>query len=139
MSPARQPRLPNRNHPSNSVPVTRVVLFCALLTLAWTTSATEQEHWRAIKGAALHDLFKDKEYADGVHFAYQFKADGTFTGTEMMKTVSGSWHVRQDRLCWAWQQPPGPQECYDVQQDGMHVRLLVNGSEAWYGTLEKLR
>jgi hypothetical protein len=122
----------------NEILVTRVVFFGALLALAWTVPAAEQEHWRPVKGAALRQLFSDKEFADGVHFAYQFKADGTFTGTEMAKAASGSWRVRQDQLCWAWLQPPGPDECYDVQQDGAHVRLLINGSEAWYGTLEKL-
>ncbi len=29
-------------------------------------------------------------------------------------------------------------ECYLVQQDGVHVRLMLNGSEAWYGTLQKV-
>ena len=42
-------------------------------------------------------------------------------------------------MCWKWTQPPGLEECYQVQQDGAHVRLMLNGSEAWYGTLEKLR
>jgi hypothetical protein len=109
--------------------------ICALVSPA----SAQQEHWRNVKGAGLQDLFKDKEFADGVHFAYQFKADGSFTGTEMAKSVSGSWRVRQDQLCWAWLRPPGPEECYEVEQDGAHVRLLVNRSEAWYGTLEKLR
>ena len=87
----------------------------------------------------MRGLFKEKEFGDGVHFAYQFKADGTFTGTEMSRRVSGSWRVAKDELCWKWERPPGPDECYEVQQDGRHVRLLINGSEAWYGTLEPLR
>ena len=49
----------------------------------------------------------------------------------------GSWDVRQDEFCWKWR--PGPEECYEVQRDGRHVRLLVNRSEAWSGTLEPLR
>ena len=84
-------------------------------------------------------MFKDKEYGDGVHFAYQFNADGSFTGTEMTKSVSGSWRIRRNELCWKWLRPPEPEECYDVQQDGAHVRLLIHGSEAWNGTLEVLR
>ena|SRR5690348_2813264 len=99
-----------------------------------------EEHWRGVKGeAALRELFAGKEFADGVHFAYQFKAEGTFSGTEMAKDVSGSWRVRGDEFCWRWERPPGPHECYEVQQDGAHVRLLTNGSEAWYGVLEPLR
>ena len=112
-----------------------VVLVYAALAMP----AASQEHWRTVKGAALGELFRDKEFADGVHFAYQFKADGTFSGTEMAKAVSGSWRVRQNQFCWAWLRPPGPHECYEVQQEGQHVRLLINDAEAWYGTLEKLR
>ena len=90
-------------------------------------------------GVALQSLFNDKEFGDGVHFAYQFKANGTFTGTEMSKPVSGSWRVRDNEFCWKWLRPPGPDECYQVQRDGAHIRLMINDSEAWYGTLEALR
>ena len=74
-----------------------------------------------------------------MHFAYQFKGDGTFTGTEMGKGVSGSWRVRGNEFCWKWLRPPDPEECYAVQQDGTHVRLMLNGSESWSGTLESAR
>jgi len=87
----------------------------------------------------MQKLFQDKEFGDGVHFAYQFKRDGTFTGTEMSKPVSGSWRVRDNEFCWKWLRPPGPDECYQVQRDGARVRLMINDSEAWYGTLEALR
>ncbi len=110
-----------------------------LYALSFPIVAAEKEAWRPVKGQALRALLADKEYGDGVHFAYQFKHDGTFTGRQMSQSVSGSWRVRKDEFCWSWLQPPGPSICYEVQQDGAHVRMLVNGSEAWYGTLEPLR
>lgn len=114
--------------------------ICLLTLLAGVAdTVAAQEHWRNVSGAALAALFSDKEFADGVHFAYQFKADGSFTGTEMSKTASGSWRVSKDEFCWKWLRPPGPDECYEVQRDDTHVRLLINGSEAWYGTLTPLR
>ena len=96
------------------------------------------EQWHAVDGTALQRLFAGKEFGDGVHFAYQFKGSGTFTGTEMGKEVRGSWRVRGNELCWNWQVPPEPQECYEVQQDGKNVRMMRNGSEAWYGTLQRI-
>jgi hypothetical protein len=116
-------------------------LLSLLAVLPWLAGpANSQEHWRDVRGAAIAALFSDKEFGDGVHFAYQFKRDGTFTGTEMAKEASGSWRVRKDELCWKWERPPGPHECYRVQEDdGHHVRLFINGSEAWYGTLAPLR
>jgi len=97
-----------------------------------------EERWRSIKGASLQSLFQDKEFGDGVHFAYRFEPGGTFSGTEMSREVRGSWRVRNSELCRKWQRPPGPEECYRVQQDGSRVRLMLNGSEAWYGTLQKV-
>ena len=113
-------------------------VFWALVAAA---SAAENEHWHRVKGKAIESLFADKEFADGVHFAYQFNANGTFTGTEMTKAVSGAWRVDRNEFCWKWLRPapPGAEECYQVQRDGAHVRLIVNRSEAWYGTLEPLR
>jgi len=57
----------------------------------------------------------------------------------MGKRVSGVWRVQKDQFCWKWVRPPDSEECYKVQQSGVHVRMLLNGSEAWYGTLEKRR
>jgi hypothetical protein len=101
--------------------------------------ASAEEHWHNATGASLAALFSDKEFADGAHFAYRLQRDGTFTGTELGKKVSGTWRVVGDQLCWSWERPPGPRECYDVQQDGASIRLLINQSEAWYGTLQPLR
>jgi len=116
-----------------------VHLLGLIISLLWMASAAAQEHWRAVSGSALTTLFADKEFADGAHFAYRLKSDGTFTGTEMAKEVSGTWRVVGEQLCWSWERPPGPRECYDVQQDRANVRLLINGSEAWYGTVERMR
>ena len=110
-----------------------------ILLISAAGAAHAQEHWRDVTGAAIAALVSDKEFGDGAHFAYQLKADGTFTGTEMAKRVSGTWRVHEDDLCWKWRRPPGPEECYRVQQDGPHLRFLINGSEAWYGTLQDLR
>jgi hypothetical protein len=57
----------------------------------------------------------------------------------MSKEVSGVWHVRKNEFCWKWVRPPDPEECYEVQQNERHIRMMLRGSEAWYGTLEPLR
>lgn len=114
-------------------------VFFLLYVLSSPTVAADKEAWHAVAGNAMEALFSDKEFADGVHFAYQFRRDGTFTGTEMSKPVSGVWRVRKGEFCWRWLRPPGPSECYRVEQDTAHVRMLFNGVEAWYGTLEPMR
>ena len=103
-------------------------LFCS--------NAQGAENWKPVKREALQSLFADKEYGDSVHYAYRFRRDGTFSGTEMAKDVRGTWRVKGNDLCWRWTQPPGAEECYRAERDGDAVRLLKNGSEAWYGTLK---
>jgi hypothetical protein len=112
-------------------------VFSGLLLLTVATVAAD-ERWRSVEGNVVRTMFQDKEFGDGVHFAYQFKRDGTFAGTEMGKEVAGSWRVRQGEVCWKWLQPREPERCYEVQEDGEHVRLMEEGSEARYGTLQKL-
>lgn len=115
-----------------------VVFLCgALAAASIAASATENKHWHRVKGDSLHTLFHDKEFGDGVHFAYRFKSGGTFTGTEMGREVSGTWRVTTNEMCWKWKRPPGPEECYQVQQDGARVRLMIDNSEAFYGTLRR--
>lgn len=93
-------------------------------------------NWQAVEGDVVRSLFSGMEYGDGVHFAYQFRADGTFSGTEMGEDVRGTWRVTKVAMCWKWTRPPGAEECYRVQKDGAEVRLLRDGYEAWWGKLK---
>jgi len=113
--------------------VRRAVLACALVL--WPGSGLPQ-NWKAVKGEAARSLFSGKEFGDGVHFAYQFRADGTFSGTEMGKDVRGKWRVSGNEMCWKWIRPPGAEECYELQKARAEIRLMRNGYEAWVGTLK---
>jgi hypothetical protein len=113
------------------------VALCGELAVSTTASAMEKEHWHSVQGASLHTLFQDNEFGDGVHFAYRFKSTGTFDGTEMGREVNGTWRVTKNEFCWKWTRPPGAEECYRVQRDGAHVRLLIDNSEVFYGTLRR--
>jgi hypothetical protein len=112
----------------------RRAAFLFLISLA----AQSAENWKPVREATLRSLFVDKEYGDDAHFAYRFRPDGTFSGTEMGRDVRGAWRATGREMCWKWIRPPGAEECYRVERDGAAVRLLKNGSEAWYGTLKTL-
>jgi hypothetical protein len=49
---------------------------------------------------------------NGVHFAYQFYADDTFTGFSMGKAIHGSWHVAGDEF--SGRTPPGEEPSRNV-------------------------
>jgi hypothetical protein len=84
------------------------------------------ENWKAVNGASLRALLPGNEFGD----------DGTFAGTEMGKDVRGKWRVAAEEICRTWTRPPNAEQCYTVDKDGVAVRMLRNGSEAWYGTLK---
>ncbi len=93
------------------------------------------ENWQPVKGRALRALFPGKELGDGVHFAYRFAADGTYSGTEMGTDVQGRWRIRRNQACLATTQPKAEEDCYEVERDGAEIRMLKYGSEAWSGRL----
>ena len=107
-----------------------------LAVLLFSVAVTAEENWKAVKGASLRGLLPGKALGDDVHFAYRFRSDGTFAGTEMGRDVRGKWRVAADEICWTWTRPPGAEECYAVEKDGAALRMLRSGSEAWYGTLK---
>ena len=117
----------------------KAVLLVVLALPFLCSAVSAQENWKAVRASSLHLLFADHEFADGVHFAYRFRADGTFSGTEMAKDVRGKWRVSGREVCWTWIRPPGAEECYVVRKNGAEVSLLRNGSEQWWGTLKPVQ
>ena len=109
---------------------------CLLLVVASCLGVEAAENWKAVNGQTLKRMFAGAEYGDDIHYAYRFRSDGTFSGTEMAKDVRGKWRVKGDELCWRWTRPPGAEECYRAERDGAAVRLIKDGSEAWFGTLK---
>jgi hypothetical protein len=95
--------------------------------------------WRAVRGSDLRAMFPGREFGDGIHFAYRFRRDGSFSGTEIGRSVAGRWRTTSKQFCWSWTRPPGAEECYDVQRNGSDIRFLSNGSEAFFGKLTPAR
>jgi hypothetical protein len=118
----------------------RPAIFAALaFALGCAPAAWADENSKPVKAADLRPFFAEHELGDGVHYAYQFHADGTFSGTEMGKDVRGKWRFSAREMCWTWIQPPGAEECYVVRKKGAEVSLLKNGMEEWYGTLKPIQ
>ena len=95
--------------------------------------------WRSVRGADLHALFVDHELADGVHYAYQFRRDGTFTGFSMGKAIRGTWRIADDEFCWTQARRAAEEECFDVERSGTSIRLLRDGYEAFSAALTPVK
>ncbi len=108
----------------------------ALLVIATTAvGAHAAELWRDVHGAELRAVVADHELADGVHYAYRFRGDGTLTGFSMGKAIKGVWRVSGDDLCWKLARRKTEEECYQIQSRGRSVRLMRDGYEVFAATI----
>jgi len=103
----------------------RSLLLLALIILC--SPVQPEVSWRNVRGTDLPALFADHELADGVHYAYQFRADGTFTGFNMGKPVQGSWRVSGDEFCWTQKRRAATEECFEVERSGGYIHLVRDG------------
>lgn len=111
----------------------RCLLPAAIVVLV--VPAQAEVAWRSVRGADVRALFVDHELADGVHYAYQFRSDGTFTGFSMGRAIRGTRRISGNEFCWTQQRGTAAEECFEVEGSGSSVRLTRDGCEAFAATL----
>ena len=111
----------------------RWVLLAALI------GAAGYPRSEALWQADLQTIFSDHELADGVHYAYHFRGNGTFAGFAMGKEIHGTWHLVGNEFCWMQSKFTGAEECFEVERRGNQVRFLRDGYEAFSGTLSPIK
>ena len=84
-------------------------------------------------------MFIDHELADGIHYSYQFRGDGTFTGVSMGKDVRGTWRIFNGEFCWTQKRRAAEEECFEVQRGSDSIRLLRDGYEAFTAKLTPVK
>ena len=109
--------------------------ICVVAIVAASSSAAADKSWVTLKGKVISQAFANQDFGDGVHFAYQFLQDGELRGMNMGKPAQGHWRVAGNALCWHWTKSNGPEECYQVRQQGQAVRLFLDGQEVLSGNL----
>jgi hypothetical protein len=94
--------------------------------------------WKTVRGAELQAMFIDHELADGVHYAYRFRGDGTFTGFSMGREIHGTWRSGSE-FCWTPYKSTSAEECFEVESRGSQIRFLRDRYEAFSGNLSPLK
>ena len=95
--------------------------------------------WRSVRGAEVRGIFIDHELADGVHYAYQFRSNGTFTGFAMGKEIHGTWRVAGNEFCWTQRKAAPVEECFEIERRDSEIRFLRDSYEAFSGNLSPLK
>jgi hypothetical protein len=74
-----------------------------------------------------------------VHYAYQFRSDGTFIGFNMGREIRGSWRLVGNEFCWTQRKSASVAECFEVERHDIEIRFLRDGNEAFAGSLLPLK
>jgi len=107
--------------------------------LVGISHAQAEVPWRSVRGAELREIFVDHELADGVHYAYQFRGNGTFTGFSMAREIHGTWRLAGNEFCWTQRKAKPVEECFEVERRGSAIRFLRDSYEAFSGHMSPLR
>jgi hypothetical protein len=86
-------------------------------------------------GSELRAIFVDHELADGVHYAYQFRGNGTFTGFNIGREIHGTWRLDGNEFCWTQRKATPVEECFEVERRGSEVRFLRDSYEGFSGNM----
>ena len=118
------------------------VVLCPLALVALllgSSQAQAETPWRSVRGSDLPPTFVDHELADGVHYAYLFRADGTFSGMSMGKEIHGTWRATGTEFCWTRLKSKQTEECFEIERRGNEVRLLRDGYEVLSARLSPVK
>lgn len=113
--------------------------FLLVAVLVGVAQAQAGVVWKSVRGVELRVVFIDHELADGVHYAYQFRGNGTFTGFNMGKEIQGTWRSAGSDFCWRQRKSAPAEECFEVKRRGSQIRFLQDGYEAFSGNLSPLK
>jgi hypothetical protein len=98
-----------------------------LLVVPALAASPQAEGFQKLTGAQIRQAFAGRKFSDGIHFVYEYQANGAVQGTGMGKKTTSTWKVAKDQLCVT--DHSFGETCYQVWKKGAAVKLSVEGSE----------
>lgn len=77
-----------------------------------------------LRGPEIRRAFLHHRFANGSHYAWTYRADGSIDGISLGKPLRGRWRIVGNLLC---QTLDSPEACSTVERDGSQVRLRREG------------
>ncbi|TYO65926.1 hypothetical protein FXV83_14595 [Bradyrhizobium hipponense] len=90
--------------------------------------ARAADQLRKLDGKQIRARMMGKDITDGAHWSLYLRPDGSIVGSESGESWTGSWKIRDDRLCMT---QPGSTSlvCNEVWMSGANIRMRASGDE----------
>ena len=97
----------------------------ALLALG---PAQAEDQFRMLDGKQIRARVVGMDITDGPHWSMHLRPDGALIGEESGSSWTGSWAIRNDRLCMT---VPGSTsaDCNEVWMSGKFIRMRANNDQ----------
>ncbi len=81
-----------------------------------------------LDGKQIRARVVGKDITDGAHWSLYLRPDGTIIGSESGESWTGSWKIRDDRLCMTQSGITSP-VCSEVWMSGASIKMRGSGDE----------
>ncbi|RXH27794.1 hypothetical protein XH99_16210 [Bradyrhizobium nanningense] len=104
----------------------RLIGCAALLVL--TIEARAGDRFQPLDGKQIRARMVGKDITDGAHWSLYLRPDGSIIGSESGDSWTGSWKIRDERLCMT-QPSITSLVCNQVWMSGENIRMRAIGDE----------
>ncbi len=104
----------------------RLIGCTAVLVL--TVEAHAGDQFRILDGKQIRSRMVGKDITDGAHWSLYLRPDGSIVGSESGDSWTGSWKIRDDRLCMT-QPSITSLVCNEVWMSGANIRMRASRDE----------
>lgn len=96
--------------------------------LAFIADARAEDQFRMLGGKQIRARVVGQDITDGSHWSMYLRPDGALVGSESGSSWTGTWKIRDDKLCTTMPSSPSP-VCNEVWMSGTHIRMRANKDE----------
>lgn len=109
------------------------LIGCAAV-LVITLEARAGDQFRILDGKQIRSRMVGKDITDGAHWSLYLRPDGSVIGSESGESWTGSWKIRDNRLCMTQPSITSP-VCNEVWMSGVNIRMRAGGDEKTFDAM----
>jgi hypothetical protein len=89
-------------------------------------ASAQSEGYKKLNATQIRQAFAGRRFTDDVHFAFDYKANGTIGGTSMGRKINNKWSIANAELCIT---DSAGEICYSVWKKASAVKLMMGESD----------